>query len=62
MPIKLDIKNDFVYKEGKQEGRTEERNKAIVRMLGKNMPLKEIAEIFNVSIQYVQKIQKELKK
>ena len=72
MPIQIDITDDFLYIEGKERGKAEERaigeqtaqeriKRGIIKALqvGK-FNIKEIANIFEVSIAFVQRVKKEM--
>jgi len=64
MPILIDIKESAFYKRGAEEGLEKGLEKkariACINMLKKGMPIKDIAEILEVSIDYVIQIQNEL--
>lgn len=61
MPITYDIKKDYWYKEGKQEGRKEEKREMIIEMLkDSSISLEKIAKFAKVTLAYVKQIQKEI--
>ena len=60
MPILIDIKESAFYKRGAEEGLEKKTRIACINMLKKGMPIKDIAEILEVSIDYIIQIQNEL--
>ena len=56
------IKNEknISFEEGKEEGKSEEKHDSVLRMLEKNVPLKNIADYLDVSIDYIKQIEAEL--
>ncbi len=63
MGLTYDITKDYLYQEGLEEGRAEEKREVIVKMLkdGK-LSLKKIAEFADVSTDYVKQVEKEMKR
>ncbi len=66
MGLLYDITKDYLYQEGLNKGREEAEKKqreAIAKMLAKQkLSVEEIAELFEVTVPYVEAIAKELKK
>jgi predicted HTH domain antitoxin len=63
MPIIYDLRKDLRFKEGKREAKRETIRAAVIRMLkDKALSVDKIAEYVDVSIDYVKKIQEELKR
>lgn len=56
------IKNEknISFEEGKEEGKSEEKHDSVLRMLEKNVPLENIADYVDVSIDYIKQIEAEL--
>ena len=67
MPITYDIKTDSFYIRGREEGREEEREKNRFQIISKALSqrvltIEQIAEIAEISIDYVLSVQSELEK
>lgn len=60
MPITIDLRDHALYKLGAEESAMQTKRTAIVNMLKKGMPIKDIAEILEVSIDYIIQIQNKL--
>ncbi len=60
MPITIDLRDHALYKLGAEEGVEKKTRTAIINMLKKGMPINDIAEIMEVSIDDVIEIQNEL--
>ena len=58
----LSKKEDKARKEGVKEGKQEAKIAAIIKALNKNLPLDLIAELNDVTVKFVAKIQNELHK
>ncbi len=63
MGLTYDITKDYLYQEGLEEGRVEEKTEVLVKMLkdGK-LSLKKIAKFADVSTDYVKQVEKEMKR
>jgi predicted transposase YdaD len=67
MGLLYDITKDYLYQEGREkgreEGREEEKREIVAKMLTKQkLSVEEIADLFKVTVAYVEAIAKELKK
>ena len=63
MPIIYDLRKDSRFKEGKEEGKEEQARLTTIRSLNKGiLSAVEIAEMVDMPLDFVLKIQKKLKK
>ncbi len=63
MGLLYDITNDYLYQQGVEQGREEEKRETIAKMLAKQkLSVEEIADMLGVTVPYVEAIAKELKK
>ena len=59
MPIEYDFRGHVLFKEGMEEGDERRRRQVILRGLKLGVPIAQIAEMAEVDIQYVLKLQQE---
>ncbi len=63
MGLLYDITKDYLYQEGVNKGREEEKRENIAKMLARQkLNVAEIADTLGVTIEYVESIAKELRK
>jgi predicted transposase YdaD len=63
MGLLYDITKDYLYQEGREKGREEEKREIVAKMLAKQkLSIEEIAEVSGVTVAYVESIAKELNK
>ncbi len=63
MGLLYDITKDYIYQEGLTKGREEEKRVIVAKMLAKQkLSVEEIADLFEITVAYVEAIAKELKK